>query len=68
MRSESEIKNRLQDLQNGIYFWTKEVNRREKSFPEGYIQYAKCILGELSREIKILKWVLGEDIELPPAG
>jgi len=66
MRSKDEVRKRLQDLQKGIQFWKAEANKKHLS--QEYRHYVRCILAELSREIKALRWVLGEDIELPPTG
>jgi len=64
MREKKEILRRIEELREGEAFWVKEVRSADDRI---YRDYASGIIGNLRRELLILEWVLGKNVELPPA-
>lgn len=56
MKTETEIKNKVQELDKEIENWTKE--RWKKNQDHGYIDYCIEIISNLSGEKNSLNWVL----------
>lgn len=64
MRSTEEIEARLKELERGVRYWRAEA--RGASDRE-YRAYANRLVRLNRREIAVLRWVLGEHDDLPPA-
>lgn len=68
MRDFDEVKERLEEVERGLAFWKAEAEKNYPEVPYGYAGYAAGVVGQLQHEQTLLRWVLGEDVELPPAG
>ena len=66
MRDEVEIRGRLAAIEDGIKYWKQEVAKSDREKRFAYQSYNREVLATLQYERKMLRWVLGEDIDLLP--
>ena len=66
MRDEVEIRARLDATVAGIKYWRQEVERSDKEKLFAYQSYNREVLATLQNEHNLLRWVLGEDVDLLP--
>jgi len=68
MRTETEVLGQLRAVRKGITFWSAEAKKRDIDTSPGYQEYARDIVSKLRLQETMLRWFLGEGVELPPAG
>ena len=68
MRTQEDVLKQLRAVRKGIIFWSAESKKRDEDTSPGYQEYARDIVSKLRLQETMLRWFLGEGVELPPAG